>query len=176
MKSLTNVKIVGSLCREPMSGYICRTMEQYREKIEKYGSFYEKQGFSPVASRVMIYLFLHPDGESTFEEMVQYFKVSKSAISNAIKVLAFMGIIVEKTKGGGRKRYFRATIEKMFSPDIAIKAYKDTRIIFEDIRKMRKQKDGISDELLKVTSFIKLLEVEYAKLYEEMLKDLVLNK
>jgi DNA-binding transcriptional regulator GbsR (MarR family) len=145
-------------------------MEQYREKIETYGNFYEKQGFSPVASRVLVYLFLHPDGEATFDEMVQYFKVSKSAISNAIKILLLMDAVTEKTKSGGRKRYFRATIEKMFSPENAIKGYRDARLMFEDLRKLRKKKDDISDELLKATSFIKLLESEYAKLYEEMLK------
>lgn len=145
-------------------------MEQYREKIETYGNFYEKQGFSPVASRVLVYLFLHPDGEATFDEMVQYFKVSKSAISNAMKILLLMDAVTEKTKSGGRKRYFRTTIEKMFSPENAIKGYRDARLMFEDLRKLRKKKDDISDELLKATSFIKLLESEYAKLYEEMLK------
>ena len=151
-------------------------MEQYREKIETYGNFYEKQGFSPVAARVMVYLFLHPDGEATFDEMVQYFKVSKSAISNAIKILSVMGSVTEKTKAGGRKRYFKATLDKMFSPEHAIKAYKDARLMFEDIRKIRKKKDDISEELLKVTSFIKLLEAEYAKLYDEMLKGLNAGK
>lgn len=151
-------------------------MEQYREKIETYGNLYEKQGFSPVASRLMIYMFLHPDGEATFDEMVQYFKVSKSAISNAIKVLSVMGVITVKTKAGGRKRYFKATLEKMFAPEFAIKAYRDARLMFEDIRKTRKKKDDVSAELLKVSSFIRLLEVEYSRLYEEMLKGLLPEK
>ncbi len=52
-------------------------MEQFRAKIEEHGNYYEKQGFSPVASRIMIYLMLHPDGEATFEDIVSYFNVSK---------------------------------------------------------------------------------------------------
>lgn len=151
-------------------------MEQFREIIETYGNFYEKQGFSPVASRLLVYLFLHPEGEATFDEMVQYFKVSKSAISNAIKILSLMEAVAEKTKAGGRKRYFSATVEKMFSPQYAIKAYKDARLMFEHLRKLRKKKDGISDELLKTATFIKLLESEYARLYEEMLKELKTTK
>lgn len=145
-------------------------MEQFRDKIEEYGNHYEKQGFSPVASRVMIYMFLHPDGESTFEEMVQYFKVSKSAVSNAIKVLTAMQIVQEKTKSGARKRYFKVTPDRVFNPEAVIKSYRENRLIFEDIRKLRKKKDDISDELHKVTTFIKILETEYPKLYDDMLK------
>lgn len=145
-------------------------MEQFRDKIEEHGNYYEKQGFSPVASRVMIYLFLHPEGEATFDEMVQYFKVSKSAISNALKVLSVMEVVQEKTKAGARKRFFKVTPERFFAPDTVVKAYRDCRLIFEDIRKLRKKKDPISDDLLRITGFIKILETEYPKLYEEMLK------
>jgi DNA-binding transcriptional regulator GbsR (MarR family) len=145
-------------------------MEQFRDKIEEHGNFYEKQGFSPVASRVMIYLFLHPEGEATFDEMVQYFKVSKSAVSNALKVLSAMDVVQEKTKAGARKRFFKVTPDRFFAPEKVIKSYRECRLIFEDIRKLRKKKDAISDELLTITSFIKILETEYPKLYEEMLK------
>jgi len=145
-------------------------MEQFREKIETYGNYYEKQGFSPVASRIMIYLFLHPEGEATFDEIVQYFQVSKSAVSNALKLLAAMDIIQEKTKAGARKRYFKATMERFFDPETVIRSYRESRLIFEDIRKLRKKKDALSDEILKVTSFIKILETEYPRLYDEMMK------
>lgn len=145
-------------------------MEQFRDKIEEYGNYYEKQGFSPVASRIMIYLFLHPDGEATFDEMVQYFGVSKSAVSNALKLLTAMEIIQEKTKSGARKRFFKATLDRFFTPDAVIKSYRESRLIFEDIRKLRKKKDLISDEIHKITSFIKILETEYPRLYDDMLR------
>lgn len=145
-------------------------MEQFREKIEEYGNYYEKQGFSPVASRLMIYLFLHPEGEATFDEIVQYFKVSKSAVSNAIKILSVMGVITEKTKSGARKRYFKATLDKLFAPETVIKSYRDTRLILEDIRKLRKKKDKMSEEMHVITDFIKVLEIEYPRLYEQMIR------
>lgn len=145
-------------------------MEQFRTKIEEYGNYYEKQGFSPVASRVMIYLFLHPEGEATFDEIVQYFGVSKSAVSNAIKVLSAMEIVMEKTKSGGRKRYFKATLERFFTPASVIKSYKENRLIFEDIHRLRKKKDQISEELQLIAAFIKVLEKEYPKIYERVLK------
>lgn len=146
-------------------------MEQYRKKIEEYGHYYEKQGFSPVASRVMSYLFLHPEGEATFEELVQYFGVSKSAISGAIKILSAMEVITEKTKSGARKRYFQATLERLFSPETAVKKYRETRLILEDIRKLRKKKDEFSESLTRTITFFKVLEKEYPKVYEQLKKE-----
>ena len=144
-------------------------MEQFREKIEEHGHYYERQGFSPVASRVMIYLFLHPDGEATFEEVVQYFGVSKSAVSNALKILLAMDIVTEKTKSGARKRYFKVTLDRFFTPAAVVKGYKECRLIFEDILKLRKKKDAMSEELQLMTDFIKLLEKEYPRMYELLL-------
>jgi len=150
--------------------YTFAPMEQFREKIEEHGNYYEKQGFSPVASRIMIYLFLHPDGEATFDEMVQYFGVSKSAVSNALKLLSTAEIIQEKTKAGARKRYFKVTPARFFAPEAMVKSHKENRLIFEDLRKLRKKKDQLSDDLLKLTTFIKIIETEYPRLYEEMMK------
>jgi len=144
-------------------------MEQFRAKIEEHGNYYEKQGFSPVASRVMIYLFLHPEGEATFDELVQYFGVSKSAVSNALKILSVMEVVREKTKSGARKRYFRATPDRFVSPALVVKSYHESRLIFEDIRRLRKKKDALSEELKQVADFIKVMEAEYPRLYEKVL-------
>ncbi|WP_118972119.1 GbsR/MarR family transcriptional regulator [Taibaiella koreensis] len=146
-------------------------MEQYREKIEEYGHYYEKQGFSPVASRVMGYLFLHPEGEATFEELVQYFGVSKSAISGAIKILSAMEIITEKTKSGARKRYFKVTLERMFAPETVVKKYRETRLILEDIRKLRKKKDEFAENLAYTIAFLKALENEFPRIHAQLKKD-----
>lgn len=145
-------------------------MEQFREKIEAYGNYYERQGFSPVAARLMIYLFLHPEAEATFDEMVQYFKVSKSAVSNALKVLSAMEVVSEKTKGGSRKRYFKVTLERLFAPASVIKQYRETRQIFEDIGKLRKKKDALATELQTVAEFLKVMEAEYPKMYNKVVK------
>lgn len=145
-------------------------MEEFRNKIEEYGNYYERQGFSPVAARLMIYLFLHPEGEAIFDDMVQYFGVSKSAVSNALKILAAMGVIAEKTRGGSRRRYFRVTLEAMFSPDAVVKQYRETREILEDIGRLRKTKDALSTELEGVAGFMKELEAAYPKLYERVRK------
>lgn len=145
-------------------------MEQFRAKIEEHGNYYEKQGFSPVASRIMIYLLLHPEGEATFEDIVSYFGVSKSAVSNALKLLSAMKIVKEITKAGARKRYFSSNFNEAFSPEEAVKGYRETRVILEDIRKVRKRKDKIAEDLGGAIDFIKVLEVEYGKIYEKVKK------
>ncbi len=146
-------------------------MEQFRAKIEEHGNHYEKQGFSPVASRIMIYLILHPEGEATFEDIVSYFGVSKSAVSNALKLLSAMKIVTEMTKSGGRKRYFSSNFKEVFSTEWAVKGYRETREILEDIRKVRKQKDKVTEELAVIIEFIRLLEIEYPKIYEKAKKN-----
>ena len=143
-------------------------MEQFREKIEQHGNYYEKHGFSPVASRVMIYLFLHPEGEATFEDLIQYFGVSKSAISNALKILSVMQIVSERTKGGTRKRYFQASLRIIFSPATMLKNYRETRLILEDIKKLRKKRDKVADDFSDIIDFMKLLEKEYPELYRKV--------
>jgi DNA-binding transcriptional regulator GbsR (MarR family) len=145
-------------------------MEQFRAKIEEHGNYYEKQGFSPVAARIMIYLLLHPDGEATFDDIVSFFGVSKSAVSNALKILSATKIVTELTKSGARKRYFSSNFKEVFSAEIAVKGYRETREILEDIKKVRKKKDKVSEDLSGIVDFIKLLEVEYPKIYEKARK------
>lgn len=145
-------------------------MEQFKAKIEEHGNYYEKQGFSPVASRIMIYLILHPDGEATFDDMVSFFGVSKSAVSNALKLLSATKIVTEITKSGARKRYFSSNFKEVFSTEWAVKGYRETRMILEDIKKVRRKKDKLSEDLGGIIDFIKLLEVEYPKIYEKAKK------
>jgi DNA-binding transcriptional regulator GbsR (MarR family) len=145
-------------------------MEQFREKIEQYGSYYEKQGFSPVASRIMIYLLLLPREDATFDDIVQYFGVSKSAVSNALKVLLATNLVSEKTKAGARKRYFRISLDHAFSAETAVKSYRETRMILEDISKLKYGKAHKANDLSPIIDFIKLLEEEYPKMYEKARK------
>lgn len=146
-------------------------MEKFREKIEQYSNYYEKHGFSPVASRVMLYLFLHHEGEATFEEIIQYFGVSKSAISNALKLLSAMEIVSERTKAGTRKRYFKASLNIIFSPASVVKSYSETRLILEDIKKLRQKKDQAAEDLSDIIAFIKILETEYPEIYNRIQKE-----
>ncbi len=143
-------------------------MELYRDKIEEYGNYYEKQGFPPVASRVLIYLLLREEAEATFEDIVDYFNVSKSAVSNALKLLTLMEIISERTKAGARKRYFRIRLGHLFSPEKLVKSYQDTRLILEDIRQLRMRNDDFSGEIDEIVTIMKVLEQEYPRIYERI--------
>lgn len=139
-------------------------MEKFREKIEKFGYLFEKHGMTPVASRIVFYLFLHPDGEATFEELVQYFRVSKSAVSNALKMLQLMEMIAVKTKSGVRKRYFTARLDYYFAPETVLKSYREMRLVLEELVALRR-KDSVSDKLENIAGLIGMLEQEYPQLY-----------
>ncbi len=141
-------------------------MEQFRLKIEQFAQQFERQGISPVASRIVFYLFLHPDTEATFEEIVQYFGVSKSAVSNALKLLELMQVVSVKTKHGGRKRYFSVSLDYYFSPDTVLKSYRELKTVLEELAILR-QHDEKSERISHIAEFIGMLEVAYPELYQK---------
>ncbi len=144
-------------------------MEQFRSKIETFGNYYEQKGFPPVASRIMIYLLLSPETETTFDELLDYFKVSKSAVSNALKLLSMMEIVTEKTKSGARKRYFSINLHHIFSVETALKSYRETRQILEEISDLRSKKQNeVTAELNDTIAFLKKIESIYPELYKEV--------
>jgi DNA-binding transcriptional regulator GbsR (MarR family) len=85
--------------------------EKKLELIERIGVFHEKRGVQPLMGRIMGLLLVLEEAEATFEEIVDYLSVSKSAVSNALNVLQLQGHVAYKTKHGDRKRFFHLTIE-----------------------------------------------------------------
>ncbi len=53
-------------------------MEKYRKKIEKHSAVLERIGFSPVASRLYLFLLFAKQNEATFEEFIEYFGITKA--------------------------------------------------------------------------------------------------
>jgi DNA-binding transcriptional regulator GbsR (MarR family) len=145
-------------------------IKQLRDKVEQHGLMLEKRGMAPVASRVMVFLMLHPEGTATFEEMVAYFKVSKSAVSNALKTLEQIGMVDYETKLGSRKRYFSINMEAWFSVNKALEQYAVMQEMFEDIAAVRGGKDKLSHAMKDLAGFFKMLQVEYPFMYEKWKK------
>lgn len=141
-------------------------MEQHREKIEQYGVVLEKMGFTPVAARVFVYLLLCPGFHATFDELVNYFKVSKSAVSNAMKMLVNTKIVDTKTKGGQRKRYFFVNFAGMLSKDQILGKMNLFYNMLEDIRKTRNIKDEFDKELSNASVFYKMMMIEFPIILE----------
>jgi DNA-binding transcriptional regulator GbsR (MarR family) len=85
-----------------------------RDNIEETGKVFEKFGLTPMQGRIVAYFTISEPPEKTFDELVKYFKASKSSISNSLNFLLLNKIIDYKTFASDRKRYFYIT-ESFFS-------------------------------------------------------------
>ncbi|MBN9382527.1 MAG: hypothetical protein J0H74_17295 [Chitinophagaceae bacterium] len=146
-------------------------MEEYRVKIEEHAGTMEKLGLSPVAARVYVYLFFCPDHEASFDEIIQFFDVSKSAISNALKYLALVDMIEARTKHGRRKRYFSLRLDNMMSASLAVSKFEILKNMLTDIRTTRKKKDAFAKDLQDIVDFFNLLITEFPVLLEKWKKN-----
>ena len=80
-----------------------------REKIEETGKVFEKFGLTPMQGRIVAYFTVSDPPDKTFDDLVKYFKASKSSISNSLNFLLQNKIIDYKTFASDRKRYFFIT-------------------------------------------------------------------
>jgi DNA-binding transcriptional regulator GbsR (MarR family) len=80
-----------------------------RDTIEETGKVFEKFGLTPMQGRIISYFTVSDPPEKTFEDLVKYFKASKSSISNSLNYLLQNKIIDYKTFASDRKRYFYIT-------------------------------------------------------------------
>lgn len=80
-----------------------------RETIEETGKVFEKFGLTPMQGRIVAYFTISDPPEKTFDELVKYFKASKSSVSNSLNYLLQNKIIDYKTFASDRKRYFYIT-------------------------------------------------------------------
>jgi DNA-binding transcriptional regulator GbsR (MarR family) len=83
--------------------------KKIRETIEETGKVFEKFGLTPMQGRIVAYFTVSDPPEKTFDELVKYFKASKSSVSNSLNFLLQNKIIDYKTFASDRKRYFFIT-------------------------------------------------------------------
>ena len=70
---------------------------------------FEKFGLTPMQGRIVAYFTVSDPPEKTFDELVTYFKASKSSVSNSLNYLLQNRIVDYKTFASDRKRYFYIT-------------------------------------------------------------------
>jgi len=80
-----------------------------RDNIEETGKVFEKFGLTPMQGRIVAFFTISDPPEKTFDELVNYFKASKSSVSNSLNYLLQNKIIDYKTFASDRKRYFFLT-------------------------------------------------------------------
>lgn len=95
---------------EPITkGMLVNLEKDSRETIEEAGKVFEKFGLTPMQGRIIAYFTVSDPPEKTFDELVKYFKASKSSVSNSLNYLLQNKIIDYKTFASDRKRYFFIT-------------------------------------------------------------------
>lgn len=151
-------------------------MEKFRKKIEAYGVIMEKMGLTPVAARVYVYILYTQDPGATFEDLLQYFKVSKSAVSNALKYLESVNMIDSKTIGGQRRRYFFASFDKMLNEESMTAKFKLMSDMLHDIKNSRPKNDATSQELENASLLYKMLMVELPIVLERWRKTIEIDQ
>ncbi len=82
-------------------------LESQMDLVEYIGRIYEKEGYQPVAARILGLLMVMDKEEYTFDEIVEALSISKSSASVALRNLDIRGVIEYVTHPGDRKRYFR---------------------------------------------------------------------
>jgi DNA-binding transcriptional regulator GbsR (MarR family) len=75
--------------------------------VETLGKFYDKEGFQPIAGRILGLLTIMDKEQFTFDEIVEELNISKSSASNALRMLEIQNAVEYITKPGDRKRYFQ---------------------------------------------------------------------
>ena len=141
-------------------------MEKYRAKIERHSALLEKVGFSPVASRLYLFLLFARQNEATFEDLIDYFGVSKSAVSNGLKFLQTVHLVVHATKNGKRKRYFKVDLEGNTGVAHAINRMTEMKDMLEDVAKA-KGVSGKKDDLSKLIVYYAMMIEEYPTILEK---------
>ena len=79
------------------------------ETIEDAGKIFEKFGLTPMQGRIVAFFTVSDPPEKTFNELVKYFRASKSSVSNSLNFLLQNKIIDYRTFTSDRKRYFFLT-------------------------------------------------------------------
>jgi DNA-binding transcriptional regulator GbsR (MarR family) len=150
-------------------------VEEHRSRIEAHGVVMEHMGMTPVASRIFVYLLLCGGEGATFEDMVTFFGVSKSAVSNALKVLTASGMVGSKTIGGQRRRFFFVNMRSLFNEKEMTDRYRQFFNILDDVRRARNIQDKFDKDLDDVSVLYKMLLVEFPIILDRWKRTIDLN-
>lgn len=146
--------------------------ENKLELIERIGVFHEQRGMQPLMGRILGLLLVLDEAEATFDEIVEYLNVSKSAVSNALNILQLQSHIAYKTKPGERKRYFYLTLDKW--EDAMEKELCDISQISTFMQDVLKERGSVKPEfnhhIQDLCSFMDFLKNKIPSLFKEFKK------
>lgn len=143
--------------------------EKIKQQVERFGIFYEKFGFPPLAGRLVGYLLLAEPPHKSFYEIQDFLMASKSSVSNAIKFLIGQKIVDYITFPGDRKRYFKINAHTWLKEtkdrvaDIA-----EIKTAWDETLAMRSDKyPEFNDGIKMLSSFHEYIEIELSKAIQQ---------
>src|SRR4030043_931841 len=118
-------------------------IKRQKELVETMGRVYDKEGFQPIAGRILGLLTIMDKEQFTFDEIVEELQISKSSASNALHMLEIRDIIEYVTKSGDRKRYFRMKkLDKFSLIDDHISKLKKTNDFLQNVLELKANKNS----------------------------------
>lgn len=145
-------------------------IENLERLIEKHVVNIEKLGFSPVSSRILIYLFSKGIDGAEFDEIVNDLNVSKSAVSNSLKVMEMMKLISYKTINTSGKRKFFIFYNEFITGADMVEKHQSIIELLEDIVQFREVNDETSENIQKLILLHKMLLEELPKIFDKWKK------
>lgn len=142
--------------------------EKKKELIEQIGVFHEQRGMQLLMGRILGLLMVLDEAEATFEEIVDYLNVSKSAVSNALNFMQIQNKVKYKTKPGERKRYFYLKIDDWENDmqDQISEITKGTQFLNEVIAVRKDQKPEFTCKLEELCEFLEYVKSKIPSLFE----------
>ena len=146
--------------------------------MKSSGVYYKKTGHQPMVGRLMAYLMLAEPPHKTFEEMVEFLISSKSAVSNTLNMLMYMGIVDYVKFSGDRKRYFRLNQNAwntMF--EAQIQELSNLRGLVQEILNLRSdQYPELNQEISDFNSLLQLYEMEFPDILNQWKQKIKIRK
>ncbi|MFA5806214.1 MAG: helix-turn-helix domain-containing protein [Melioribacteraceae bacterium] len=147
--------------------------KEARELVEKFGVFIEKvANFQPVSARVVGYLLISEPPYKTFNEILDYLKVSKSSISQALNLLISQDFVDYITLPNDRKRYFRLNVDSWFNilkKKMGMASH--LKLIFQEILKHRSDKyPEFNRNIETMIVFFEIFEKEIPLIFKKLEK------
>lgn len=152
-------------------------MEHKRENIIHLSQVLEKElSFSPVMARVYVYLLITGEIGAEFDDLVQYFNVSKSAVSNALNQLQARQMVHYKTLEGQRKRHFFVDLDAAHRDATSTKRVDQIADFYDEIQETRGEKDAFCTKLSNLSLLCRLFSAEIPIIVERWKQLIKQNK
>jgi DNA-binding transcriptional regulator GbsR (MarR family) len=149
-------------------------IKHQKEMVETLGRIYDKEGFQPIAGRILGLLLVMDKERFTFDEIVEELHISKSSASNALQMLEIRQLVEYITIAGDRKRYFQMKKPDRFS---LIDEHKTKLSASRDYLKaiLELKADKNSENAVLIKNLIDMLDF-FLRKFEELKKEYLANK